>query len=118
MKDLLTYVSDLEALRSELETCESTFVVDGKVTIDKCPVIYKGISSLSLCRCNQESEAFLEGLNSVTIIGEDTGDEEFEFKSGGEDIYGSMYDQSPQVAADEDGTEITYDPPKKFCVFA
>lgn len=119
MKDVVTYCPDLEALKAELVELGS---VDDEgnaiLPLTRTPIQYaaKGSQSLALCRFMDESEiTALNHLQNLELLG--TYEEVFaspELMAK----YTSVYDLSPITTTDENGEEVTYQPPEKFGVFA
>ena len=121
MIDIITYIPDLAAFRVECqakaEAGNKFFTINDEVltyNVAQIPVAYNGNTSVCLVRLvtGEEIEEF-DSLASCERIGI-CEDNAYIFDAGGEDIYNTVYDQSP-IVIDE---ETTYTPPQMIGVFA
>jgi hypothetical protein len=128
MKDLLTFVPNINVFRQALKDLDSSAFVyvnektnDVKLLIPSIPVRYKGNKTLTLLACTSEAEAFLESIPSVDIIGEhkERTDDDYTFVSdtAGRNKYAQVYDRTPREVPNGEGGTITYTPPKMIGVF-
>lgn len=127
MKDLITYISDLQAFRLEIADIvkdeshpanELLIFHDGVFTFNNglhIPVHYKGNKSLCLCRTNK-NDIIVNHVSNMQIIGECV-DGDFIFYDGGKDIYESVYDTSTRQIQ-INGEYVDYAPPYQFGVIA
>ena len=134
MKDLLTYVENIDALRAELvikfedkEWEFNKFLIQEEETgyinatlLAQTPIQYKGgNNSVALCRVNAEQEAFLMALGSLEVIGSHTkGAQNYTFLAGGQVKMESVYSTAPYITQDPDGVDVEITPPVMFGVFA
>jgi hypothetical protein len=129
MADLITYIKDLEAFRVEalaiandenhpansmVKLVEDGLIFNGGLHV---PVVYNGNMSVALCRTDTPDT--IDGtIENLEVIGEciknESGENEYSFRQGGEGKCYSVYSIDPITL--EDG--IVYTPPKMFGVFA
>ena len=139
MKDLITYVKDLEAMYLEAVTMIEVQVVDDfgnmidhhlasfftvdhddqtvSFNVTKVPVYYAA-SGETLCLIRGVSREVLDSCESIKILGECV-NQHYEFDSEESKIlYETVYDIKEKIYTDEEGNEITYLPPYMIGVFA
>lgn len=124
-KDVITYVPDVLAFRTELQQYSGRdFVHFDKISekmVLSCGqsprVLYLENKSLAICRVSPQQYDFLNSLTTLEIIGEDTGLEQFHFFPGGDSKYNSVYSTEPYDIKLQDGSIIQVQPPYKFASF-
>jgi len=117
MQDIITYVSNRDALIAELhEKYPNLIDEDDNFLVDKTPTVRNGNESLALIRANDELITIGESLTNLTLLG--TYDEVFA-DSDKKTIYDRVYDQTSIEFEDPETHEtIIITPPEKFGVFA
>ena len=123
---MITHIPNLDLFRAEClskaENNNKFFYTDGEsihYNVSKIPVVYNEDRTQSVCLVRLTSKEEIDEFNSLSScdrIGV-CENKEYIFDDDGEDIYNSVYDQSPKTYT-EDGTDYTYTPPKLIGVFA
>jgi hypothetical protein len=123
MMDIITHIPNLDLFRAECKPLAGSgnkffSYEDEKLTynVSQIPVVYSSDYIRSVCLVRLVTEDEIEAFNALTTI-ERIGvceNNQYIFDDGGEDIYNSVYDQTP-VIIDED---TTYTPPPMIGVFA
>lgn len=124
--DIITYIPDLNSFRAECkskaEAGNKFFSInDGVISynVDKIPVVYNEDYSQSVCLVRLVTDDEIGEFNSLTTC-ERIGiceNDVYNFDDGGEDIYNSVYNQTPKQFM-IDGKEYIHTPPKQIGVFA
>ena len=121
--DIITQIPNLDLFRAECQALAESgnkfFSYDGETltyNVSQIPVKYNADFTQSVCLVRlvtvEEQEVF-DALTTANRIGV-CENKEYIFDDGGEDIYNSVYDQTPVVIDDE----TTYTPPPMIGVFA
>ena len=122
--DIIVYIPNMIAFRSEAKVSAEAGVLGFSIdegggvnyNVSKIPVVYNGLKSVCLIRVNEDEKEVFDSLESCYKIGECI-DSEYIFDVDGEELYNSVYDQSPIEFIDEEASHY-YTPPSKIGLFA
>ncbi len=125
--DIITHIPNLDLFRAECQALAENgnkfFSYDGEsltYNVSQIPVVYNSDYTQSVCLVRLVTEDEQDTFNALTTV-KRIGiceNNQYIFDDGGEDIYNSVYDQSPIEITDEHGDIHTYTPPPMIGVFA
>ena len=126
--DIITHIPDLDAFRAEClalaEDGNPFFNYNGETItykVAKIPVRYNTDFTQSVCLIRlvtQEEQDQFNALDTVNRIGICENKAYIFDSEEDENIYNTVYDQTPVTITDEDGNEHTHTPPQMIGVFA
>ena len=123
--DIIVYIPNMINFRIEAKSNAESgimgFSIDetGGVSynVSKIPVVYSGLESVCLIRVNDDEKEVFDAMTTCFKLGECV-NSEYVFDEDCEEIYDSVYDQSPIIFTDEEGVDHSYIPPKMIGLFA